>query len=134
MPFSAIVCSKKARRASSFLQQKRNRSRSRFETRPYNFHTKNAEERGILLSGLALLKATADGTTREFYNGKTVRIVVGYAPGGGYDFYARVIARHMGKHIPGSPSHIDLPETEAIRLGQRATRLEPHYTRLRRRD
>ena len=45
---------------------------------------------------LTLLQTTANGTTHEFYNGKTVRIVVGYAPGGGYDFYARVIARHMG--------------------------------------
>jgi tripartite-type tricarboxylate transporter receptor subunit TctC len=55
------------------------------------------------LIGLALLETTADGTTHEFYKGKTVRIVVGYAPGGGYDFYARVIARHMGKHISGNP-------------------------------
>ena len=58
------------------------------------------------LIGLALFEATADGTTHEFYNGKTIRVVVGYAPGGGYDFYARVIARHMGKHIPGNPTFI----------------------------
>jgi tripartite-type tricarboxylate transporter receptor subunit TctC len=58
------------------------------------------------LIGLALLRTTADGTTHEFYKGKAVRIVVGYAPGGGYDFYARVIARHMGKHIPGNPTFI----------------------------
>jgi tripartite-type tricarboxylate transporter receptor subunit TctC len=58
------------------------------------------------LIGLAFLKTTADGTTHEFYKGKTIRIVVGYAPGGGYDFYARVIARHMGKHIPGNPTFI----------------------------
>jgi len=42
----------------------------------------------------------------EFYRGKTIRLVVGYAPGGGYDFYARTIARHMGKHIPGNPAFI----------------------------
>ena len=58
------------------------------------------------LIGLALLEKTADGTTHDAYKGKAVRIVVGYAPGGGYDFYARVIARHMGKHIPGNPSFI----------------------------
>lgn len=40
----------------------------------------------------------------NFYEGKTVRIIVGLAPGGGYDVYARTIARHMGKHIPGHPS------------------------------
>ena len=42
----------------------------------------------------------------EYYRGKTIRMVVGYAPGGGYDFYARTIARHMGKHIPGNPAFI----------------------------
>jgi tripartite-type tricarboxylate transporter receptor subunit TctC len=41
---------------------------------------------------------------QSFYEGKTVRIIVGLAPGGGYDTYARVIARHMGKHIPGNPT------------------------------
>lgn len=40
----------------------------------------------------------------NFYEGKTVRIIVGLAPGGGYDVYARTIARHLGKHIPGHPS------------------------------
>jgi len=59
-----------------------------------------------VLIALTLLQKTTGGTTHEFYNGKAVRIVVGYAPGGGYDFYARVIARHMGKHIPGNPTFI----------------------------
>jgi tripartite-type tricarboxylate transporter receptor subunit TctC len=39
----------------------------------------------------------------SFYKGKTIRLIVGLAPGGGYDLYSRVIARHMGKHIPGHP-------------------------------
>ena len=39
-----------------------------------------------------------------FYKGKTIRIMVGFAPGGGYDLYSRVIARHLGKHIPGNPT------------------------------
>jgi tripartite-type tricarboxylate transporter receptor subunit TctC len=43
-------------------------------------------------------KAVAD-----FYRGKTVRIVVGYTAGGGYDQYSRVIARHLSKYIPGNP-------------------------------
>src|SRR5262249_33768892 len=38
------------------------------------------------------------------FEGKTIRIVVGFAPGGGFDTYARVISRHMGKHIPGNPT------------------------------
>ena len=39
-----------------------------------------------------------------FYRGKTIRLIVGLAPGGGYDLYSRVIARHMGKHLPGNPT------------------------------
>jgi tripartite-type tricarboxylate transporter receptor subunit TctC len=41
-----------------------------------------------------------------FYKGKTIRIVVGFAPGGGYDLYSRTIARHLGKYIPGNPTVI----------------------------
>jgi tripartite-type tricarboxylate transporter receptor subunit TctC len=40
----------------------------------------------------------------EFYKGKTVRFVVGFAAGGGYDHAARLVGRHMGKHIPGNPT------------------------------
>jgi tripartite-type tricarboxylate transporter receptor subunit TctC len=42
----------------------------------------------------------------DFYKGKTVKIIVGYSPGGGYDIYARNLGRHMGQHIPGSPNVI----------------------------
>ncbi|MBI4527476.1 MAG: hypothetical protein HY695_27085 [Deltaproteobacteria bacterium] len=41
-----------------------------------------------------------------FYKDKTVRIIVGFSAGGGFDTYSRVIARHIGRHIPGSPSVI----------------------------
>ena len=40
----------------------------------------------------------------SFYKGKAIRVIVGLAPGGGFDTYSRVIARHMGKHIPGNPT------------------------------
>jgi len=40
----------------------------------------------------------------EFYKGKTVEFYIGYSVGGGYDLYARTIARHIGKHIPGNPT------------------------------
>jgi tripartite-type tricarboxylate transporter receptor subunit TctC len=39
----------------------------------------------------------------EFYQGKTVEILVGFSPGGGYDAYARALARSIGKHLPGHP-------------------------------
>ncbi len=40
----------------------------------------------------------------EFYRGRSVSVVVGYGPGGGYDAYARLLARHMARHIPGAPA------------------------------
>ena len=58
------------------------------------------------LFGLATLNPAASTEAQNFYQGKTVRLVVGYAPGGGYDFYARLVARYMGKHIPGNPAFI----------------------------
>jgi len=42
----------------------------------------------------------------DFYQGKTLRLVVGSAPGGGYDTYTRLIARHIGRHIPGEPATV----------------------------
>ena len=41
-----------------------------------------------------------------FYKGKTIRVVVGFGAGGGFDAYARSLSRHMGKHIPGNPTLI----------------------------
>ena len=55
---------------------------------------------------LVFLVVTA-GTTalaEKFYKGKTIRFIVGQAPGGGYDTYVRTIARHISKHIPGNPA------------------------------
>ncbi|HXV49930.1 MAG TPA: tripartite tricarboxylate transporter substrate-binding protein [Candidatus Binatia bacterium] len=40
----------------------------------------------------------------DFYKGKSVRIIVGGSAGGGFDTYSRIMARHMGKHIPGNPA------------------------------
>jgi tripartite-type tricarboxylate transporter receptor subunit TctC len=57
-----------------------------------------------LIAPLVLLHNQRVFAQEDFYRGKTVRIVVGSAPGGGFDTYARAIAREMGKHIPGAPS------------------------------
>src|SRR3990172_7305792 len=50
------------------------------------------------------------------YEGKTITIVVGYKPGGGYDATARLLARHLPKHIPGSPTIIvqNMPGANSI--------------------
>lgn len=55
---------------------------------------------------LAVVPATTGSaqSVADFYKGKTIDLFVGYSAGGGYDTYARTIARHMGKHIPGNPT------------------------------
>jgi tripartite-type tricarboxylate transporter receptor subunit TctC len=55
----------------------------------------------LVLYGVANLQAQT-----PFYEGKTIRIVVGLPAGDVYDLYARMLAEHMGKHIPGSPNII----------------------------
>jgi tripartite-type tricarboxylate transporter receptor subunit TctC len=50
--------------------------------------------------------ANAAPSVEEFYRGKNVTIIVGYSPGGLYDITARLVARHYGPHIPGSPTII----------------------------
>jgi tripartite-type tricarboxylate transporter receptor subunit TctC len=60
--------------------------------------------RSLVAAILAALPLAAHAQTpAEFYRGKTVELNIGYSVGGGYDIYARLIARHMGKHIPGNP-------------------------------
>ncbi|NIO09791.1 MAG: hypothetical protein GTO40_18020, partial [Deltaproteobacteria bacterium] len=49
----------------------------------------------------------------DFYAGKTIRFIVGFSPGGGYDTYTRAIARHIGKYIPGNPTPVVMNMTGA---------------------
>lgn len=60
------------------------------------------------LAGLALLAApaAAQDSAAEFYKGKQIQFIVGSSPGGGYDTYTRLIARHFGRHMAGSPAII----------------------------
>jgi tripartite-type tricarboxylate transporter receptor subunit TctC len=56
---------------------------------------------------LSILLIAAPAAAQEgFYQGKTVRIIVGASAGGGYDTYSRTIARHIGKHIAGNPTFV----------------------------
>jgi tripartite-type tricarboxylate transporter receptor subunit TctC len=61
------------------------------------------------VAGLAALSFVAvvpahSQSAEEFYKGKSVNLVIGFSAGGGYDLYARHLARFIGKHIPGSPT------------------------------
>ena len=59
-----------------------------------------------IIAGLVFLATSPAIRADDFYAGKTIRFIVGYAPGGGYDTYTRAVARHLGRHIPGRPSTI----------------------------
>ena len=61
----------------------------------------------VLAAALVLLWLAAPAKAdpvEDFYRNRTVAVVIGYSVGGGYDTYARVLARHMGRHIPGNPT------------------------------
>jgi tripartite-type tricarboxylate transporter receptor subunit TctC len=62
--------------------------------------------RALSFAAVAALAASAGQAQSpgDFYKGKTVEVYIGYSVGGAYDGYARLIARHMGKHIPGNPT------------------------------
>src|SRR5215475_4184891 len=56
---------------------------------------------------LALMSASAPARAdaiSDFYRGRTINLIIGYPPGGGYDLYARTLARHISRHIPGNPT------------------------------
>ncbi|MYZ48516.1 Bug family tripartite tricarboxylate transporter substrate binding protein [Propylenella binzhouense] len=65
--------------------------------------------RGAKLALAALLAISASVGARaqsveDFYKGKSIDVVIAFSAGGGYDLYGRLLARHMGKHIPGNPT------------------------------
>src|SRR5262249_52846366 len=75
-------------------------------------HTAHVVESGVQMKlrffcMLALfsvaLPVSETSAAEDFYRGKSIRIVVGFSAGGGFDTYDRAIARHLGKYIPGQP-------------------------------
>ena len=63
-------------------------------------------------------------SVEEFYKGKTINLAIGFSVGGGYDLYARHLARHMGKHIPGNPAIVpqNMAGAGSLRAANSSTR------------
>lgn len=61
---------------------------------------------GMAACGVALAASAAAQSSAEFYKGRQLTMIVGSSPGGGYDAQARLLSRHMGKHLPGNPSFV----------------------------
>jgi tripartite-type tricarboxylate transporter receptor subunit TctC len=70
----------------------------------------------LALGLLATVQARADMVS-DFYRGKQLNLIVGYGTGGGYDIYARLVARYLGQYIPGNPSIIvqNMPGAGSLR-------------------
>ena len=68
----------------------------------------------------ATLLALASGAAHAAAEFKTMTIVVGFSPGGGYDAYARVLSRHIGRHVPGNPNVIvqNMPGSSRLKAVQ----------------
>ena len=66
---------------------------------------------------LAAAPLTAWAQGGDFYAGKTIEVIVAVSPGGGYDSYARLLARHMGRFIPGNPNFVvqNMPGAGGVR-------------------
>src|ERR1700688_2991442 len=70
----------------------------------------------LIFAALYCAPARADAVV-DFYRGRTVNLIVGYGPGGGYDLSARLVARHLGAHIPGKPAVVvqNMPGAGSLR-------------------
>jgi len=91
----------------------------------------------VIFLGLSLTEPAS--AQEPFYKGKMVRIVVGYPPGGGFDTFSRLLARHLKRHIPGRPSIIvqNMPGAGSLVAANRVYAMQPsdgltivnfHYT------
>jgi tripartite-type tricarboxylate transporter receptor subunit TctC len=79
----------------------------------------------IVLSIAAVAAKAQD--VADFYKGKNIELYVGYSVGGAYDLYARVLARHMGSHIPGNPTIVvkNMEGAGSLRLANWLYRVAP---------
>ena len=76
---------------------------------------------------LALSSGSRAQPAAEFYKGKNIELYIGYSVGGGYDIYARLLARHMGKHLPGNPTIVpkNMEGAGSLRLANWLYRVAP---------
>src|SRR5262245_63754745 len=86
----------------------------------------------LITLAVALLMSSSvfadDQAIAEFYGKRTVTIAVGFSPGGNYDLYARLVSRHIGRHIPGNPTVIvqNMPGAGSRRLANTLANVGPH--------
>ena len=79
--------------------------------------------------GLVALASTlaAPASAQDYFAGKTMEMIVGGGPGGGYDIYARTVARHIGRFIPGNPAVVvkNVPGASSNKAAQYISAIAP---------
>ena len=79
----------------------------------------------IAVAGLVITAIPA--ASQDYYAGKTIDLVVGNYPGGGFDIYARAVARHLGRNIPGNPTVVvkNMPGAGSAKAGVHISTVAP---------
>jgi tripartite-type tricarboxylate transporter receptor subunit TctC len=83
---------------------------------------------GLVVAAAAAVIASASPTAaQDYYAGKTIDLIVGNYPGGGFDIYARAVARHLGRHIPGNPTVVvkNMPGAGSAKAGVHISQIAP---------
>ena len=88
---------------------------------------KNLRSMVICIAALLILASSTWAAEAPFYKGKTIRIVVGYSPGGGFDTFSRLVGRSLGAHLPGNPSVIvvNMPGAASMVAANRVYAMQP---------
>lgn len=88
---------------------------------------KNLRSMIVCIAALLILAGSAWAADAPFYKGKTIRIVVGYSPGGGFDTFSRLVGRNLGAHLPGNPSVIvvNMPGAASMVAANRVYAMQP---------
>ena len=78
-----------------------------------------ARTTGLFVAAISAAPAATPAVAADYYAGKTIELVVGGDAGGGYDIYARTLARHLTRHIPGNPTIVvkNMPGAGSTRAG-----------------
>lgn len=73
---------------------------------PNSYQVRSLSAAVGLFAAVVAVDAAAQSTGESFYKGRSVDMIIGAAPGGGYDVYGRVVARHMPRHLAGNPTMV----------------------------
>ena len=82
---------------------------------------------GLIAAAAGVAVTAIPAAAQDYYAGKTIDLVVGNYPGGGFDIYARAVARHLGRNIPGNPAVVvkNMPGAGSAKAGVHISQVAP---------